>query len=81
MGALNLGLGIPGTVIYELVGGGEEEVVVVRAGHAAGVASSSVRFVQGEKGRRVPTSVVMMRTAREIMRGEVMVPQRFFEQE
>ena len=40
-----------------------------------------MRFVQGEKGRRVPTSVVLMRTAREIMRGEVMVPQRFFEQE
>lgn len=84
LGALNLGVGIPGTVIHELVGGGEgrgEEVVTVRAGHAAGVASSSVRFVVGEMGKRVPTSVVMMRTAREIMRGEVMVPQRFFEEE
>ncbi|BGO93994.1 hypothetical protein NBRC10512_003626 [Rhodotorula toruloides] len=81
LGALNVGAGTPGTVIHELIssrrtGGasraaekGGDEVVTVRAGHAAGVAESSVRFVDGR-----PESVVMIRTAREIMRGEIMSP-------
>jgi 2-methylaconitate cis-trans-isomerase PrpF len=80
LGALNLGLGIPNTIISEIVHGvggknGQGEVVRVRAGHAAGVAESRVRF---ERGRA--RSVVMMRTAREIMRGSVMVPSRCFEE-
>lgn len=57
-------------------GEGQEGVVTVRVGHAAGVASSSVRFEPASKGakeRGRPVSVVMMRTAREIMRGEVLV--------
>ncbi|BGP31927.1 hypothetical protein JCM10296v2_003706 [Rhodotorula toruloides] len=81
LGALNVGAGTPGTVIHDLIssrrtGGasraalkGGDEVVTVRAGHAAGVAESSVRFVNGR-----PESVVMVRTAREIMRGEIMSP-------
>ncbi|GAA5941667.1 hypothetical protein JCM1841_006921 [Sporobolomyces salmonicolor] len=83
LGAVNIGMGTPGSVIHELVYGpeGEEkkvnvEVVTVRAAHAAGVASSSVKFVAGE-----PQSVVMVRTAREIMRGEVMIPRRVFASE
>lgn len=80
LGALNLGLGIPNTIISDLVHGvGEKsqqgEVVRVRAGHAAGIAESRVRF---ESGRA--KSVVMMRTAREIMRGSVMVPSRCFKE-
>lgn len=85
LGALNVGAGTPGTVIHDLISSragagasraaehGADEVVTVRAGHAAGVAESSVRFVEGR-----PTSVVMLRTAREIMRGEVMIPERLF---
>lgn len=82
LGALNLGLGISGTTIHTLVRGGASsvgeaedggEVVTIRAGHAAGVTESSVRFVGGK-----PESVVMMRTAREIMRGSVLVPESVF---
>lgn len=90
LGALNVAAGTPGTVVHDLVdlgpGGGDastaaansqtppREVVTVRAAHAAGVAESSVRFA--EDG--TPASVVMVRTAREIMRGEVLVPERVF---
>lgn len=83
LGALNIGLGTQGTVIHEVVESRSEgqqsrntddEVVTVRAGHAAGVAESSVRF--GEDGK--PDAVVMVRTAREILRGEVLVPERIF---
>ncbi|GAA5869696.1 hypothetical protein JCM8547_005108 [Rhodosporidiobolus lusitaniae] len=81
LAAVNLGAGTPGTVIHDLTsgpsststGGAQDEVVTVRAGHAAGVANSSVRFVGGKA-----QSVVMVRTAREIMKGEVMVPERVF---
>lgn len=55
-----------------------EEIVSVRAGHPAGTAESTVKFVIDEGGRRKPTSVIMMRTAREIMRGEVMIPREVF---
>ncbi|GAA5977652.1 hypothetical protein JCM11641_006890 [Rhodosporidiobolus odoratus] len=91
LGALNVGMGTPGTVVRSLcaptpkpspapanitAGAGQEEerVVTIRAAHAAGVAESSVRFEAGGK----PQSVVMVRTAREIMRGEVLVPERVF---
>jgi 2-methylaconitate cis-trans-isomerase PrpF len=84
LGALNLEMGTKGTVIHDLVSSssppssftGESDndrVVTVRAAHAAGVAESSVRFEGGK-----PQSVVMLRTAREIMRGEVLVPERVF---
>ncbi|GAA6024994.1 hypothetical protein JCM8202_002180 [Rhodotorula sphaerocarpa] len=83
LGALNVGAGVPGTVVQEIVKQGEragaaaetaakDQVVTVRAAHAAGVAESSVRFTADG----TPESVVMVRTAREIMRGEVLVPER-----
>ncbi|ORY92664.1 hypothetical protein BCR35DRAFT_286005 [Leucosporidium creatinivorum] len=93
LGALNIGAGTKGSVVWKLMNGeevgGKEEgnagVVQVRVGNAAGVASSSVRFERSrgkgeaeEEGELRPVSVVMMRTAREIMRGEVMVPERVF---
>lgn len=74
LAATNLGAGIAGTLIAELVGrtgDAGDELVSVRAGHAAGVADSTARF---ERGKCV--SVVIMRTAREIMRGEIMVEER-----
>jgi len=75
LGALNLGAGIKGTVIHDLIQPKGEigDKVTVRAGHKAGVAESTVRFVNGK-----PESVVMMRTAREIMRGDVLIPERVF---
>lgn len=79
LGALNIGAGTPGTVVHDLVGrrdaarGRETDDgdVTVRAAHAAGVTESTVRFDEG-----TARSVVMVRTAREIMRGEVLVPER-----
>lgn len=80
LGALSLGKGTPGTVVHDLASssafseaGEGDGVVTVRAAHAAGVSESSVRFESGKA-----TSVVMLRTAREIMRGEVLVPERVF---
>jgi 2-methylaconitate cis-trans-isomerase PrpF len=80
LGALNVAAGTRGTVVHELMparaaavsAGGDDKVVTVRAAHAAGVAESSVRFARDG----TPESVVMVRTAREIMRGEVMIPER-----
>jgi len=85
LAAVNLALGTEGTVIQRLVHPassdgsrvreeqreGKDEVVQVRAGHAAGVATASVRFEEGK-----PVGVVMWRTAREIMRGEIVVPEK-----
>lgn len=79
LGALNIGFGTKGTVIHDLVHGGKEvekeETATVRAGHYAGVAESTVRFA---KGSGKAESVVMVRTAREIMNGNVMIPERVF---
>jgi 2-methylaconitate cis-trans-isomerase PrpF len=80
LGALNIGLGTRGTIIHDLVYGQRGEVpvgdtVTVRAGHRAGVAESTVRF--GKESRRAE-SVVMSRTAREIMSGNVLIPERIF---
>lgn len=86
LGALNIGMGTEGTVIHDVVAArrvqnsaqsrnvDDDDVVTIRAGHAAGVAESSVRF--GKDGK--PEAVAMVRTAREIMRGEVLVPERIF---
>ncbi|GAA6050184.1 hypothetical protein JCM3770_000443 [Rhodotorula araucariae] len=77
LGALNIGAGVAGSVVHEAIHGAghttvtRDGVVEVRAAHAAGVTESAVRFDDG-----IARSVVMVRTAREIMRGEVMVPER-----
>ncbi|GAA5942106.1 hypothetical protein JCM3775_007403 [Rhodotorula graminis] len=86
LGALNIAAGVEGSVVRDAMragagagaaqslgeGGARDEVVRVRAAHAAGVTESSVRFdAEGQA-----QSVVMVRTAREIMRGEVLVPER-----
>lgn len=77
MGALNLGAGTKGSVVHDLVSSnGQSEVgekVTVRAGHYGGVAESTVRFKEGK-----PESVVMMRTARMIMDGNISIPERVF---
>lgn len=82
LAAINVAAGLRGSVVADLIGGsgGEEDVVTVRAAHAAGVASSSARFiVDADSGKRRAESVVLMRTAREIMRGEVLIPRRVLE--
>ncbi|GAA5980267.1 hypothetical protein JCM5350_000892 [Sporobolomyces pararoseus] len=77
LGALNLGAGTKGSVVHDLVSSnGQSEVgekVTVRAGHYGGVAESTVRFKEGK-----PESVVMMRTARMIMDGNISIPERVF---
>lgn len=83
LGALNVAAGTRGTVVDDLVREAgratEQERVTVRAGHLAGVAESTVRFSPSSStGIRTPESVVMMRTAREIMRGNVLIPERVF---
>lgn len=73
---MNIGAGTPGTIVYKLITAkAQGEVVEVKAAHAAGVATSKVRFVDGR-----PESVVMMRTGREIMRGNVMIPEKVFKE-
>jgi 2-methylaconitate cis-trans-isomerase PrpF len=78
LAAINVGGGIKGSLIQELIGGeeGKKDVVTVRCCHAAGVATSSARFVSNSQGKRGPVSVVLMRTAREIMRGQILFSKR-----
>lgn len=89
LACLAIGAGTPGSLVSllmaredltpgKVVAEAEEGVMSVRAGNAAGVAESAVRFERGGDGRVEPSSVVMVRTAREIMRGQVMVPERCF---
>lgn len=76
LGALNIALGYTGSTVNALVSTKEavrDGIVQIRAAHAAGVADAKVRFEQGQ-----PKSVVMTRTAREIMRGQVLVEERVF---
>lgn len=83
LAALNFGAGVEGTLIHSLCARSEgvkddDELVSINAAHPAGIASSSARFVDavdatGTRTRKCE-SVVLMRTAREIMRGEVMAP-------
>ncbi|KAK4056899.1 hypothetical protein OIO90_002149 [Microbotryomycetes sp. JL221] len=84
LAALNVALGIQGTVVSDLVsqrrikpklttGSDEERDVTIRAAHEAGVTDSTVRFKHGQ-----PKSVVLWRTAREIMRGSVLIPENVF---
>ncbi|GAA5846024.1 hypothetical protein JCM9279_004760 [Rhodotorula babjevae] len=89
LGALNIAAGVEGSVVREAIGAGaggaapasargaRDEVVRVRAAHAAGVTESSVRFDAAGRAQ----SVVMVRTAREIMRGEVLVAERLLHDE
>lgn len=77
LGALNVALGHADTTVNSLVSPNkavQDGIVQVRAAHAAGVADAKVRFEGGK-----PKSVVMIRTAREIMRGEVLVSERVFD--
>ncbi|GAA6015058.1 hypothetical protein JCM11491_001644 [Sporobolomyces phaffii] len=84
LGAVNVGLGTAGTVIHDVVvvaptspgPGPRGDRVTVRAGHIAGVAQSTVRFASAQS--TTPQAVVMVRTAREIMNGNVLIPERVF---
>jgi 2-methylaconitate cis-trans-isomerase PrpF len=79
LSALNVARTVKGSLVAQLVadkeeaeeaGAGGERVVPIRVGQPAGVAESKVRV--GKDGKA--SAVVMTRTAREIMRGEVLVP-------
>ncbi|KAM0787543.1 hypothetical protein ACM66B_003614 [Microbotryomycetes sp. NB124-2] len=76
LAALNVAVGTPGTIVQALAGTSAPAAsghVTVRAAHEAGVTESTVRFEGGK-----PQSVVLLRTAREIMSGEVKIPERVF---
>ncbi|KAK4051214.1 hypothetical protein OIV83_003036 [Microbotryomycetes sp. JL201] len=82
LSALNVAAGIPGTLVHEMIAGPAANAqltaygtsdITIRAAHEAGVTQSTVRFEDGK-----PQSVVLVRTARQIMCGEVMVPERVF---
>ena len=66
---------VPGTVVADAVAGGAQPDRTVRIGHPAGVIEVGVTAEQDSDGSwRFPT-VRVDRTAREIMRGSVLVPE------
>ncbi|GAA99655.1 uncharacterized protein L969DRAFT_47360 [Mixia osmundae IAM 14324] len=75
--ALSVARSIKGSLVESLCLANDQAVQRIRVGHPAGVAESAV-VVSGEGAA---TAVLMTRTAREIMRGEVMIPSRCFEKD
>jgi 2-methylaconitate cis-trans-isomerase PrpF len=72
LSALNVARTVRGSLVAGAVGppvDDGEDVVSIRVGQPAGVAESKVRLRDGRA-----QAVVMTRTARELMRGEVLVP-------
>ena len=66
---------LPGTVVADVVSGGAQPDRTLRIGHPAGVIEIGVTAERGSGGSwRIP-AVTVDRTAREIMRGSVLVPE------
>ena len=73
--ALAAAAALPGTVVADVVSGGAQPDRTVRIGHPAGVMEIGVTAERGSDGSwRIPAMRVD-RTAREIMRGSVLVPE------
>ena len=73
--ALAAAAALPGTVVADVVSGGAQPDRTVRIGHPAGVMEIGVTAERGSDGSwRIPAMTVD-RTAREIMRGSVLVPE------
>ena len=66
---------VPGTVVADAVTGGARPDRTVRIGHPAGVIEVGVTAEQGSDGSWRFPAVRVDRTAREIMRGSVLVPE------
>ena len=73
--ALAAAAALPGTVVADVVSGGAQPDRTLRIGHPAGVMEIGVTAERGSDGSwRIPAMTVD-RTAREIMRGSVLVPE------
>lgn len=66
---------LPGTVVADVVTGGAQPDRTLRIGHPAGVIEVGVTAEQGSDGSWRFPAVRVDRTAREIMRGSVLVPE------
>ena len=66
---------VPGTVVADVVTGGAQPDRTLRIGHPAGVIEVGVIAEQGSDGGWRFPAVRVDRTAREIMRGSVLVPE------
>ena len=66
---------LPGTVVADAVSGGAQPDRTVRIGHPAGVIEVGVTAEQASDGSWRFPAVRVDRTAREIMRGSVLVPE------
>ncbi len=64
---------LPGTLVYELLGGRLTSGEVVRIGHAAGAMVVGASVVE-EDGRWRAEKVTLRRSARRLMEGWVLVP-------
>ncbi|NML47590.1 2-methylaconitate cis-trans isomerase PrpF [Ramlibacter sp. G-1-2-2] len=69
--ALAVAAAVPGTVVAEAAGGARESV---RFGHPSGVLEVGASVRRGDSGEWQATRVVMSRSARRLMEGEVFVP-------
>lgn len=71
---------LPGTVVAaatDAVGDGPGPIQTVRIGHPAGVLEVGVEVGRGPDGQWLVPRVTVDRTAREIMRGSVLVPESY----
>ncbi len=66
---------LPGTVVADVVTGGAQPDRTLRIGHPAGVIEIGVTAERDSGGRWRFPAVTVDRTAREIMRGSVLVPE------
>lgn len=65
---------VPGTVVYNTLGGPREGQTTVRIGHPSGVMTMYPYLGQGEQGEITVSGVAVQRTARRIMDGTVYIP-------
>ena len=69
---------IPGTVVHDLLPGGACGRELLRIGHPGGVIDVGA-VVEIDAGEAVYREAVLGRTARRLMEGRVLVPERYFE--
>ncbi len=77
--ALAVAAALPGTLAHRLAGAGvsADDTQEIRLGHPSGRATASAR-VRQEKGDWIADTATLSRSARCLMRGEVLVPDRLW---
>jgi len=68
---------IPGTVVYDLVAGSARGKDLLHIGHPGGVIDVGA-VIETRSGTSIYKEAVLGRTARRLMEGHVLVPERFF---